>query len=77
MRLTFAAVALTASLFNFMLSPATLLDPVWSFLTDLWGAPEQTDAGCRMDPSGVCSSQPQSDGGCRMDPNGQCIPSAQ
>lgn len=77
MRNTLAAVALTASLLNVVLSPSQLLDPVWAFLVSIWSAPEQSDAGCGMDPSGLCNPQPQSDEGCGMDPDGRCSPNLQ
>jgi hypothetical protein len=77
MRHTFAAVALTASLLTSALNPSTLLDSLWSFVTSLWSAPAQSDAGCGMDPNGLCAPKLQSDVGCGMDPDGRCISSLQ
>jgi len=72
MRRTFFAVALAASLAH----PAHLglLDPLWSLLSTLWGAPATPDAGCEWDPNGRCASapQPQMDAGCEWDPDGRC-----
>lgn len=79
MRHPIAAVALAASLLLSGRGPASLLDPLWAFLTSLWNAPAQSDIGCGMDPSGGCvpNNQVESDEGCRMDPNGRCTPNSQ
>jgi hypothetical protein len=52
-----------------------LVGPVWRLLRSVW-----TEAGCRIDPDGLCASQPvmnppppQTKAGCRLDPNGRCI----
>jgi hypothetical protein len=47
----------------------------WGLLTTLW-----QEAGCLIDPSGACISQPvpvtpSSDEGCRIDPDGSCVES--
>ncbi|MFL6199089.1 MAG: hypothetical protein ACJ76J_07930 [Thermoanaerobaculia bacterium] len=66
MRKTLLAVTLAAAL---AAGRPALLDHVWSFFTSIW-----SEAGCRMDPSGLCVPAPQVDEGCIMDPNGRCLP---
>jgi len=63
----------------------SLLGQIWLALTSLWstraGATVTPDAGCRMDPSGMCLTGDTAgagfavtpDEGCRMDPNGMCL----
>ena len=72
MRKALFALGLTASLLASGASRPTLLDPLWAFLSSIWGGQPTSDAGCGMDPSGRCqpNPQPDSDIGCGMDPNG-------
>lgn len=53
------------------LAPLDLLSRLWGALTSLWG-----DAGCIIDPNGVCSARAgavgQVDAGCILDPDGRC-----
>ena len=48
-----------------LLTPANLLDPLWSFLSSL-GSDSLTKAGCGWDPNGLCKA------GCGADPDGLC-----
>ena len=83
MRRTLVAMVLAASAAN-ATSPAHLLDPFWTFVSALWGAPVsasplQSDGGCGLDPSGRCLPAPptqQLEIGCGLDPDGRCNPSS-
>jgi hypothetical protein len=73
MRRILLAVALAASLAP--MAPS-LLGPLQTLLSSLWGAPATLDAGCGFDPDGRCTTapQPQLDEGCGFDPDGRCQP---
>jgi hypothetical protein len=80
MRRDLVALVLAASVAN-VTSPAHLLDPFWTFVSALLGAPVaasplQSDGGCGLDPSGRCLPAPPSqlEGGCGLDPDGRCNP---
>jgi hypothetical protein len=73
MRRSFVAMVLAASLIN---APSGLFDPLWTFLSPLWGGSADTKIGCEWDPNGQClpAPQPTSEIGCEWDPSGRCIP---
>jgi hypothetical protein len=62
------ALAFSGFLATTWFTHPTLLDQIWGFLTD---------AGCIMDPNGICRAGSQIDEGCGMDPSGQCRPAPQ
>jgi hypothetical protein len=73
MRRALVALALTASLATS--APSSLFEPLWSFLSSIWGGTAVLDAGCELDPNGRCGgAQPQTEAGCEWDPNGRCHP---
>jgi hypothetical protein len=74
MRRALVALALTASLATS--TPSSLFDPLWSFLSSIWGGTPVSNAGCEWDPNGRCGGapQPQTEAGCEWDPYGRCKP---
>jgi hypothetical protein len=74
MRRILLATALAAALAP--TAGSTFLDPLWSFVSSLWGGQAARDEGCGFDPSGRCLAAPQAqpDEGCGMDPSGRCQP---
>ncbi len=69
MRKTLIGVTLVASL---AAGQPSFLDHVWSFLASAW-----SEAGCIMDPDGLCALAPRTAEGCIMDPDGRCRPAPQ
>lgn len=67
MRRALVLTVVTASLLG---SPG-LLGSFWSLVSSLWSG-STAEAGCGMDPFGVCrpAPQPQPEGGCILDPYG-------
>jgi hypothetical protein len=72
MRRSFVILVLAGSLAS---APSSLFDPLWTYLSSLWGGSASAKIGCELDPDGRCLIAPKA--GCEMDPSGGCQPAPQ